>query len=98
MRFLSGLETDREARVVHEHVDRCELGRQRVDRAEHGGAVPHVERERVDPVAEFALQFREPFHAASRGNHARPVPREAPRRRLTETRGRTRHENDHHEP
>ncbi len=54
IRAMRGLETERKAGIVDEHVDVCEFGRQRGGHSLHGCAVAHVQFEGQQVVAQFA--------------------------------------------
>ena len=94
MRLVRQFETEREPRVVYEHVDLGELGRQRAEFASDRRPVAHVEFENVDAVAEIGAKVVEPLDAPATRDHARPIGGESTRGGGAEPRGRTGHEDD----
>jgi hypothetical protein len=70
VRVLGRAQAQGQARVVHQHVDLGELGRQQGHGGGHGGPVLDVERDGQDAVAEFDGQVLEPVRAPGGGDDA----------------------------
>ncbi|CAG9212308.1 hypothetical protein PSAB6_30253 [Paraburkholderia sabiae] len=92
---LRGLEPEREAGVVDEHVDSGKVGGQRGGDGFDGGAVAHVELERQQVVAEFVGERLQTILAARGGDDAMAAFDESPGDSGAEPCGRAGDEHDH---
>jgi hypothetical protein len=91
---LGRAETEREAGVVDEQVDRGEIAGERGNGGGHGVTVADVERHRQQRGAEFGGQVLEAVHPAGGRDDPGARGREPARDRGTEPAARTRDEHD----
>ncbi|MNC05155.1 hypothetical protein D3C75_526160 [compost metagenome] len=93
--FMSRFHTQRQARVIHQHVNIAPLGRQLFHRLLDSRAITYIKLQRNDAITQFVFQLLQALQTAAGSNHFMALLDETTGNALTKSGGGAGYQNNH---